>query len=302
MKTFVSLYAAASPAVPWDSRAEGALLDGFEAMDLAGLELPFTGALHRDEAWLLPRLRPQWKILVTLLPGTMDRLKADPAFGLASADAGGRRRALDFAEEARRSVRRLKGLAAVIVHSAPRLGGGARSSLEAFAQSLTELRTRDWGGAEILVEHCDAFSPERAPDKGFLRIEDECAALRLSEGGAPARMLINWGRSAIESRSAAGPLQHLRRANEAELLAGLFFSGATPSHPDYGSWKDSHAPFEASCPASILTPAAAKEALQEAGRVDYLGVKIQPLPVSLGTAERLAMIRAGLDALSSSGA
>ncbi|MDE2141377.1 MAG: DUF4862 family protein [Elusimicrobia bacterium] len=305
MKIYVSSYAAASPALPWNRDAEAALFKGFAESGLAGLELPFTGSLHaHDEGWLASRLQAEWNFIVTLLPGTMNRLKDAPSFGPASADQDGRRRALDFAEDARRAVLRLnarlgrKAVAAVSLHSAPRLGGsGARSSLEGFAASLTELRGRDWDGAELLVEHCDAAVPSHAPDKGFLRIEDECAAIKLSSGPTPAGMLINWGRSAIETRSAEGPLDHIRRAREAGLLRGLFFSGATPDHPDYGAWKDSHAPFATSCAASILTPAAAKTGLAESGTIDYLGLKIQPLPATMGTAERLGIIRGGLDAL-----
>jgi hypothetical protein len=307
VKIYVSSYAAASSAVPWDRDAEAELFEGFFRLDLAGLELPFDGSLHaRDGAWLQDRLRlrPNWRFVLTLLPGEMKRLKDDVHFGLASADKDGRRRALDFTEDARLAVGGLnaalgfKAVAAVEIHSAPRLGGsGARASLEAFAESLTDLRGRDWGGAELLVEHCDAAVPAHAPEKGFLRIEDECAAIGLSSGPTPARILINWGRSAIETRSARGPLEHLRRAREAGLLAGLFFSGATPGHPDYGAWKDTHAPFSTSCPASLLTPDAAKISLGEAGELTYLGLKIQPLPATLGVAERLAMLRAGLDAV-----
>ncbi|MFI5349802.1 MAG: DUF4862 family protein [Elusimicrobiota bacterium] len=305
MNVFVSAYAAAPPASPWDRVAEGALFDGLAGMDLAGLELPFYGRLHaHDDAWLVAQLRPGWRYILTLLPGTMNRLKDDPRFGLASDDAGGRRRALDFAETARLAVERLNGhfsakvVAAVTLHSAPRpTGNGAGSSPENFSDSLSELRARDWDSAELLVEHCDAAVPEHAPDKGFLRLEDECAALKLSSGPAPARILINWGRSAIEARSAEGPREHIRRARESGRLAGLFFSGATPTHPDYGAWKDSHAPFSASCPASILTPAEAKTAVKEAGQLSYLGLKIQPLPATLGVPERLTMIRAGLNVL-----
>ena len=307
MKVFVSAYAAAPPASPWDRAAEGALFDGLAGFDLAGLELPYYGRLHaHDDDWLIDQLRPSWRYVLTLLPGSMNRLKDDERFGLASKDADGRRRALDFAETARRAVERLhdrcgaKAVAAVALHSAPRLGAsGARSSLEDFSASLSELRARDWGGAELLVEHCDAAVPEHAPDKGFLRLEDECAALKLSSGPTAARVLINWGRSAIETRSAEGPREHVRRAREAGLLAGLFFSGATPDHPDYGAWRDSHAPFSTACPASILTPGAATTALNEAGELSYLGLKIQPLPATLGVPERLAMLRAGLDALKS---
>ena len=229
--------------------------------------------------------------MVTLIPGTMERLKQDKHFGLASADKDGRARALDFARSACRAIEGLP-VAAVEVHSAPSLGGtGAKSSLEAFADSLSQLRLLDWGAAELLVEHCDAAIPGQAAEKGFLRLEDECAAIMLSEGPTRARMMLNWARSAIEAR-----------ARQAGLLGGLFFSGCTREHADYGTWKDSHAPFSVSCPASLLTPEAAKSALQEAGRVDHLGVKLQPLPASLGTAERLAMIRAAVEAVSAAAA
>ncbi len=307
MKPFVSSYALAKPGSPWDRDGETALFEGLARLDLAGLELPFTGRLHaHDDAWLLDRLRPEWRVIITLLPGTMDRLKDDRHFGLASADPDGRKRALDFAVQARRVVEHIHGylgrgrVAAVAVHSAPRLGGsGAKSSLESFAASLTELRSEDWSGAELLVEHCDAAVPDHAPDKGFLRVEDECAAVSLSKGPTPARLLVNWGRSAIETRSTAGPTEHIRRCVEAGLLSGVFFSGATPEDPDYGAWKDSHAPFAVSRPSSILSVAAAKEALANAGELEFVGLKIQPLPASLATAERLALLRENLDALRS---
>lgn len=303
MKLFVSSYAAASPVEPWDRGAEEELFAGLAGLDLAGLELPFTGRLHRhDDAWLVGQLRPGWRIVLTLLPGTMDRLKENGRVGLASTDKEGRARALDFARSACRAIEGLP-VAAVELHSAPRLGGsGAKSSLEAFADSLTQLRRMDWRGAELLVEHCDAAVSGRTAEKGFLRLEDECAAIRLSEGPTRARVMLNWARSAIETRSADGPLEHIHRVDEAGLLGGLFFSGCTREHPEYGAWKDSHAPFSASCPASLLTPGAVKAALQEAGEVDYLGVKIQPLPAAMGTGERLAMLRAALDAVNAAAA
>ncbi len=309
MNVFVSSYALASSVEPWDQAAEERLFSGLCQMNLAGVELPFYGRLHRrDEDWLFNRIDPRWRVLVTLLPGTMERLAVEPRFGLASADASGRARAREFAAQAAQGVARLhahlgrRAVAAVLVHSAPRRIGGARSSLEAFADSLTQLRALDWGGAEILVEHCDARVPTHAPDKGFLSIEDECAALRLSSGATPARALINWGRCAVEARSADGALAPLRRAREAGLLAGLFFSGATPDDPDYGAWRDSHAPFSASRPGSLLTRAAARAALDTAGSLDYLGLKIQPLPASLGTEERLAFLRVNRDELSAAAA
>lgn len=303
MKLFVSSYAAASPLEPWDRAAEADLFAGLSRLGLAGLELPFTGRLHRhDDEWLLAQLRPEWRLVLTLLPGAMERLKGDKGFGLASADEDGRARAVAFAQDARRAVTGLP-VAAVELHSAPGPGGAAAgSSLEAFADSLCQLRRMDWGGAELLVEHCDAAVPGQPAEKGFLRLEDECAAIKLSSGPTPVRVLINWARSAIETRSAQGPIDHIRRARQAGLLGGLFFSGCTREHPEYGAWKDSHAPFSASCPASLLTPEAARASLKEAGEVDYLGVKVQSLPTSQGTEERLAMIRAALDAISASAA
>lgn len=303
MKAFVSAYAAASPVEPWDRAAEADLFAGLSRLDLAGLELPFTGRLHRhDDAWLIGQLRPGWRIMLTLLPGTMDLLKEDRHFGLASADKDGRARAVEFAQDACRAIEGLP-VAAVEIHSAPSLSGtGARASLEAFADSLAQLRRMDWHGAELLVEHCDAAIPRQTAEKGFLRLDDECPAIRLSEGPTRTRVMINWARSAIEKRSADGPLDHIRRAKQAGLLGGLFFSGCTKEHPDYGTWKDAHAPFSASCPSSLLTPQAAKAALQEAGGTDYLGLKIQPLPAALGTGARLSMIRDALDAVNAAAA
>lgn len=305
MRVHVAAYAAAPASEPWDPAAEASLYDGLADFGVAGLEQPFFGRLHRhDDAWLLDRLRPEWTLVFTLLPGVMDRLKEDKHFGLASADKDGRARALDFVESAHRTIEHLNrylGRAVVLaveLHSAPRLAGsGAKSSVEAFADSLSQLRRRDWMGATLLVEHCDSALPKQEPDKGFLRIEDEALAIKLSDGPTPAKLAINWGRSALETRSSEGPLEHLRRAVEAELLGGLFFSGVTPAHPDYGSWTDSHAPFSTTCPASLLTPAVAKAVLAAAPDCPILGLKLQTLPHSLSVPERLAAIRDGLDQL-----
>lgn len=301
MKIFVGAYAALAGL---DLAAEGALYEGLGALGVAGLEHPFTGTPHRDEFWFAAQIRPDWTIVLTTLAGTMERLQDDRHFGLASADEGGRERALGFMEDARRHAAWLdatlgrRAVRAVMVHSAPRLGGsGARSSVERFAESLSDLRRRDWNGAALLVEHCDAAVPGRAHDKGFLRMEDDALAVKLSEGPAPIGLAVNWGRSAVETRSAEGPLAHVARAREAGLLGALFFSGAIASHPDYGDWRDSHAPFSTTLPGSLLTPQAARAALAAAGEVPLLGLKLQTKPASLSVAARLAVIKAGLDAL-----
>lgn len=306
MRVHLGAYAASPCHTAWDPAAETAYYDGLKRLGLAGLEHPYWNRLHRfDDGWFLDNLHPDWTIVLTTLPGVMDRLKEDPAFGLASADGDGRARALDHLEGARRVITHLhkflgrRVVKAVEIHSAPRLGSGAKASLERFGESLSSLRARDWDGATLLVEHCDAFVPSQAPDKGFLRIEDEAVAVRSSSGTTPIQLLINWGRSAIETRSAEGPLAHIRRAVQAESLGGLFFSGATPSHPLYGDWRDSHAPFDVVVPESLLTSEQATLALKEAGDVPFLGLKMQALPKSLSVAERLAFVKTNLETLRS---
>lgn len=287
-----------------DDAGEDALYEGIAALGAAGLEQPFDGVLHRDEGRLFSRIRPSWSVVLTILPGEMRLLAGDKHFGLASADKDGRSRALEYAESARLAVERLnkalgrRAVTAVQVHSAPRLGGsGAKSSVDRFAESLSELRARDWRGARLLVEHCDAAVPGRECDKGFLRIEDDVLAAKLSSGKTPLGLSINWGRSAVETRSAAGPLAHIERASQAGLLEALFFSGAVAAHPEYGVWRDSHAPFSTSVPESLLTPAAARECMAAAGSVGTLGLKLQTKPSTLDVPGRLAVLRAGFDAI-----
>ena len=122
-------------------------------------------------------------------------------------------------------------------------------------------------------------------------------AVKLSQGTTPISISINWGRSALETRSVEGPLEHARRALQADLLGGLFFSGVTPAHPGYGAWRDSHAPFSTSCPESLLTPAAAQALLAEAPDCPIIGIKLQTKPATMTVPQRLAVIHDGLSAL-----
>ncbi|TPW21611.1 MAG: UDP-N-acetylglucosamine pyrophosphorylase [Elusimicrobia bacterium] len=297
-EVLVAAYAAAPPGT-FDPAAETALYDGLAALGVAGLEQPFFSGLHRhDEGFLLGRLRPEWNIVLTVLPGTMDRMREDSAFGLASADGDGRKRAVGFMASALRAVERLnarmgrRAVRAVAVHSAPR----PTPSWERFAESLTELRSWDWMGATLLVEHCDAARPDGAHDKGFLRLPDEVSAVRGSAGRTPAACSLNWGRSALEGRSERTPLEQAAALRASGLYGGLFFSGVTPTHPDYGAWKDSHAPFSTACPASLLTPEAAAAVLA-LGAPPLVGLKVQPLPASLDVPARLAVVADGLSAL-----
>jgi len=60
--------------------------------------------------------------------------------------------------------------------------------------------------------------------------------------GSGVGIVVNWGRSVLEARSAEGALQHIALARQHGLLAGLMFSGASGQDTPYGAWRDSHMP------------------------------------------------------------
>lgn len=300
----VGAYAASPSGVGWDPALEARFFEGLRALPgIGGLEIPFFGSLHRhDDGWLPGQLRADWKLVLTMIPGVMNRLAEEPHFGLASDDESGRRAALEYAEAARRAVlaaNRALGHKAVIgveVHSAPQLGrDGVRSSPESLARSLSELRDRDWDGAGLWIEHCDRYRPGQRPAKGFLAIEDEVAAIAESSGQVEAGIVVNWGRSAIEERDAGAPHAHLRAARRAGLLRGLIFSGVAVEDPLYGDWADSHAPFER----TLLGAAETRQCLAEAVEADApcIGLKMQTLPRELDVEQRLALLRGYVDYL-----
>jgi hypothetical protein len=279
---------------------------------VSGLELPFTGALHaQDPEWLLSNLRPAWSIVLTLIPGTMDRLGTDPTFGLASSVDSGRERAVQFVASAREAVKTLNArggrarVVAVEIHSAPRPAPGVEPSADAFRRSLDTLRSWDWEGAALSVEHCDAHVAGQKPAKGFLSLADEIAAIRRSRGATPVGLAVNWGRSAIEGRSADTPRQHVEQARAAGVLNGLMFSGATVGDALYADWADMHAPFARNeqDKARLLTPARAAEcrAAAKGAALAFAGFKIQTLPKDLSVPERVAELRRSARILDAAG-
>lgn len=181
------------------------------------------------------------------------------------------------------------------VHSAPR---APLTSRDALARSLDDVATLDLAGALVAVEHCDAPARGRTPQKGFLTLDDELAVLT----GRPERLTVNWGRSAIEGRSAATPLAHVRAAVEAGVLGGLMLSGATGADGPWGPpWEDSHIapagddPALAASAASLLDAdhaAAALDATQ--GTAAYVGAKVTTHPSLTDPAARVAVARATL--------
>jgi hypothetical protein len=298
MKICIGAYAASPSANGFDIQTESLYYEGLRSFRfVSGLEIPFLGTLHSEPNWFLDQLSPQWDSVLTPIPGVMNTLAKDAHFGLASDDAGGRGRALEFMNRLLESVAMInrhvgrQAIRAVEVHSAPTLGrSGVCGSIESFAESLTEMRGWDWQGAQLVVEHCDAYKVGQVPAKGFLTLEAEMAAITQSSGMTPVGVLVNWGRSAIETRSGDGPEEHLKQAAAKGLLKGLIFSGATTDSALYGNWSDSHAPFETA--GTQLTAARAEACIRiaDAAKLPVFGLKMQALPKSLTVAERLAFL------------
>ena len=327
MKYIIGAYAA-SPSTRGENATDEELfysevsaLPGF-----AGLEIAFDGSLHPfDEKWLLGRIKPNWKIVVTLIPGTVKRLAKSSEFGLASDSPAGQQSAIDFCEEARQAVIRINNaagaevVAAVEVHSAPTRGSGdITTSGESFAKSLTALGSRDWSDAKLVVEHCDAFVSGQVPAKGFLDLDAELEAVRIALRDSPTEfgVSINWARSVIEARQADGAVTHLKAARAAGLLAGVMFSSCATEPTAYGEpWTDAHLPpprpdgvtgtaqYEAK--ASMLTRDEVHRALNAAGpldALDFCGLKVSaPRSLNPDVQERIAIVKDSLTELRAAG-
>jgi hypothetical protein len=311
---FVGAYAA-MPKGEWRVADERLILNECRAAarDAApiGWEVPFSGSLHpHDEAWFLGELQPRDELVVTLLPGVVVRLASDADFGLASPDAAGRRRAIEFTRTALAAVRRANDnlgrrvVRAVELHSAP---GGGRASAAALRDSLAEIGEWNWGGAELLIEHCDAHVPGRPSAKGYLSFDDELDVIAdLNASGHRYGMLVNWARSAIEARSTSRPLEHISSALMAGLLRGFMYSGCT-DRPDGrgGAWADFHLPpggADARQHSLLDAPAiaATRAALGDPGDLAVFGMKVGAAATdTLG--QRLAIIRRSTQLLHSAG-
>ncbi|HEX3815653.1 MAG TPA: DUF4862 family protein [Mycobacteriales bacterium] len=310
MKYVIGAYTA-YPATPdWDDSAESAFLaDLAQLPGFGGLEVPFTGPLPADTG-LFDKVDPSWDFVLTAIPGTIPRVAADPNFGLASPAPDGRREALVFAAGLRDAVeqwQRWAGRACVRgveIHSAPTgIADGA-----AFTDSLAEIASWDWHGATVTVEHCDAFVPERAPQKGYLDLSAELAAIAAVVAQGPRTRLgltVNWARSAIEAHDAGIAATHIGQAAAAGALRGLMFSGCSDRAGAFGdAWLDTHLPPAAGefddltnvQPESLLTPDEVRRAIAAtAGQpLDFAGLKIGVRPADASPATRVAYLRDAL--------
>lgn len=322
---FVGAYAAAPSLNGWDASAEGRFLKSVLELDgVAGLEIPFTGKLHKDdECWFLRQLPERAGFIVTTIPGTMARLGLDPGFGLASTATAGRKAAIDFIREALEAVGRLNeslarsAVVAVEIHSAP-WADGQRGSAAALADSLNEISGWQWNGARIVLEHCDAFVAGQAPSKGFLPLHVEAETMRRvnESSGRSMGIAINWGRSVIEQRNPDAALEHINFLRGSDLLGGFVLSGCAGVDTRYGAaWADVHVPpapraeghaggnvesrgeldvLEAS---SLLTMDRMEECLRAAGPVsgkDFRGIKVAAPPHAT-VEQRVAVISRTLE-------
>lgn len=217
---------------------------------LQGLEHPFFGELHQyDDDWFLHNIDPNWNIIFTGMPGVMNHLAKDANFGIASDDHQGRQNALNFYKDACKAIRKLNShfnkqmVPCIQIHTSPSRKA-AKSSTTSLSLSLQEMQSWDWSGAKLVIEHCDAFSAGGESAKGFLTLEEEIEAVtqvNLKNDG-DIGFCVNWGRSAIETHSVEGPLEHIKILDKLGLLNGLMFSGVAAQDPIYGDWKDSHMP------------------------------------------------------------
>ena len=302
----VGAYAASPAHRRWDPVAEAEFFRALEADSrIAALEFPWLGQPHPfDSDWLFKNLPPRFQVIMTDIPFVMSEISSDHEFGLASADEQGRLHALDSMKRLRSDVQKLndargrRTVTAVEIHSAPRGNMGSR---RAFAESLAYIAQLDWDGAEVVIEHCDAWRPGQEPQKGFLTLEDELQAIESAE--VPFGVSINWGRSAIEFRCADRVAEHVAMAHAAGRLHGFMISGASDSPGAFGpAWIDAHHPFRQSDehphgdPSSLLTEHWVVEALAVAQPSQWLGVKVGwPSEVEGSAEQRASMIGSALD-------
>lgn len=282
MPFIVGAYAAAprglEPGTPFRSFVDDVL--AVPAVD--GLEVPFldNGSPWNDTAYL-HATAPASEHVLTMIPATMMALGGSPAQGLASSDDGGRKQAV---EQLRRAYEFVVAagegpggrFTAVELHPAPR---HPHTSADAFRSSLDEALSWDWGGVRLTIEHSDAHSDTYAPSKGFLTLADELDIA--DERGIG--VVLNWARSAIETRGADGPREHLAAVVARGRLGGLVFSGVSDAATlDGAAWADLHlpirgwsdAPVAADAAASLLTTDEVAAWLAAAGEPDLVGVKI----------------------------
>ncbi|MFT5851986.1 MAG: hypothetical protein ACI87J_001961 [Colwellia sp.] len=309
MEYIIGAYATAPSTEKWHQGLETEYYQALKAIDsIAGLEHPFTGKLHPyDDDWFLENIDKDWLFVFTSIPGVMGNLAKNPHFGIASTNEEGRQAALAFYQQAQQAILKLnnysdkQSVSFIKIHTAPKITASTHSSIEALQASLETMQSWDWHGAKLVIEHCDAHIVGQEAEKGFMLLEDEITAIKHvnSRLNSDIGISINWGRSAIETRSSRGPLLHIKQAYQTGLLKGIIFSGASGVEGPYGQWKDTHMPPEQafSIPSfaqgSNLTIEQIENSLQQCNydQLDFIGAKISISPNQASVAKRLSYIK-----------
>ena len=271
--------------------------------EIRGLEVPYWGkGIHQfGSEYLLNIIDPHWDNVLSCIPGTMGELVKNPKFGLASDDKDGRLAAIFMQKRVNKILHTMndkysrKSIISVQMVSAPSFPvEGVSSSIDSLKSSMDEILSWDWGGARLVIEHCDASIPNQSFDKGFFRLEEEIDMLLSLQSEHKLGVTINWARSAIEGRSPDKPIEHLKLASQHNLLSGLIFSGVSENDDRYGQWNDTHMPFAQSYDVehyeenSLLNQQNMTKALNEVDldKLDYLGIKILSMPMDSSSLER----------------
>lgn len=311
MTYFVGAYATSPSSMGWNPEVETEYFNQLKSMpNIKGLEHPFVGKLHgEDDEWFLQNIDPEWVFVFTCVPGTMAAIGKNPKFGIASDDEAGRKEALAFMQTARDAIAKLNAHAgkpvvqAIEIQTAPNREK-APSSMESLKASLTEMQSWDWQGARILIEHCDTYLTGQAPAKGFLTLREELAVItELNQSlNVDMGVVINWGRSVIETRTTRGALDHIEQAKAAGVLAGLMFSGVSDKDTPYGEWKDTHMPAAKGkngtidAEGSLMTEDEMKKCMlaADANSLPVVGIKLGVRPKDASLEDRVAYIRDAL--------
>lgn len=312
MSYYVGAYASSPCTSGWDPELETRYYHQLKQIpSIKGLEHPFLGEnLHaHDDNWFLENIHPDWQYVFTCVPGTMGAIGKNPNFGIASDDADGREQALAFMEKARAAIAKLNAHAgrqvvrAIEMQTAPNKAK-ASSSAASLKASLETMLGWDWQGAKIVLEHCDTYIEGQTPAKGFLTLDEEIKVVKAVNEvhNENIGVVINWGRSVIETRSTSGAVEHIKQAKHAGVLAGLMFSGVSDQDTPYGVWADTHMPASKSAKAeigaqdSLMTEEQIHRCLKVANAKDLpiLGIKLGIRPKDETVANRVAYNREAL--------
>jgi hypothetical protein len=304
MNYIIGAYATA-PSIKSNKLLENSFYERLiESIDnIRGLEIPFYGDdIHRfGRNFLLNHIKPSWNNVLSCIPGTMNGLSKNPHFGLASDDINGRQQAIDMIIRVNQMLKNIndfygrKSIFAVQIVTAPSIPvSSVSSSQDSLLKSMERILALDWQGAKIVIEHADKSNDVEPFQKGFLSLESEIKTLIQFQDLYDVGITINWARSAIEGKNVVRPLEHIKLALEYNLLSGLIFSGVSMADINYGSWKDTHMPFSKSYNVkyyeknSLLNRENINKTLKliDINNLDYLGIKINSMPLSEINIER----------------